>query len=157
SVAAGSPLALPGTFTNPDAQAIHATVDYGDGTGPQLLATGDGTFELTHTFAIPGTYAVKVAVSTGFATATRSLTATAPPAAGEPLGVGPDTLPGATQGTSYTQVLSATGGSGAVRFAVTGGATPPGLALAQDGTLTGTPTAAGEYAFVVTATDATGD
>jgi WD40 repeat protein len=38
-------------------------------------------------------------------------------------------------------------------WAVTSGTLPGGLALAPDGTLSGTPTAAGQFAFTVTATD----
>lgn len=55
----------------------------------------------------------------------------------------------ATTGTSYSDGLST---SPAATFAVTSGALPPGLTLATDGSLTGTPTADGTYTFTVTAT-----
>ena len=47
----------------------------------------------------------------------------------------------------------ASGGSPPFTWSVTVGAVPPGLALGADGSLTGTPTAAGSFAFTVTATD----
>jgi hypothetical protein len=47
----------------------------------------------------------------------------------------------------------ASGGSPPFSWKVTLGAVPPGLALGADGSLTGTPTAAGSFAFTVTATD----
>ena len=40
----------------------------------------------------------------------------------------------------YDQVITATGGVGATTFAVTSGTLPPGLTLASNGELTGTPT-----------------
>ena len=47
----------------------------------------------------------------------------------------------------------ASGGSPPFTWKVTQGAVPPGLTLGADGSLTGTPTAAGSFAFTVTATD----
>src|SRR5450432_3919011 len=47
----------------------------------------------------------------------------------------------------------ASGGSPPFTWAVTSGGLPGGLTLAADGTLSGTPTAAGSFAFTVTATD----
>jgi hypothetical protein len=49
--------------------------------------------------------------------------------------------------------FSASGGSPPFTWRVTAGAVPPGLTLGADGSLTGTPTAAGSFAFTVTATD----
>lgn len=76
------------------------------------------------------------------------------PGAFEPVSVAPATLPGGTVGTAYRQVITASGGVGApYTFAVTSGALPDGLALAADGTLSGTPAVAGTFTFTVTATD----
>jgi hypothetical protein len=49
--------------------------------------------------------------------------------------------------------FSASGGSPPFTWTVTSGALPDGLTLALDGTLSGTPTAVGPFAFTVTATD----
>ncbi|MBI5668553.1 MAG: choice-of-anchor D domain-containing protein [Chloroflexi bacterium] len=66
----------------------------------------------------------------------------------------PATLPDGTVSVVYpNQTITATGGSGTYTFAVTTGALPPGLNLAADGVLSGTPTQEGTYPFTVTATD----
>ena len=65
-------------------------------------------------------------------------------------------LPQWTQGISgYSQTIAATGGTGTITFSKTG-ALPTGLSLAGTGVLSGTPSAAGSYTFMVTATDTTG-
>ena len=69
------------------------------------------------------------------------------------IAVSPTTLPAATTGSSYSQTISASGGTAAYTYAVTSGALPSGLSIASDGTLSGTPTAGGTYNFTVTATD----
>jgi hypothetical protein len=69
-------------------------------------------------------------------------------------------LANGTYDTPYSQTLTATatgGAAGPLTFAVTSGTLPPGLSLASDGTLSGTPTAAGAYTFTVTATDSDSD
>ena len=57
---------------------------------------------------------------------------------------------------AYQASLGATGGNGQLAFSLAGGALPPGISLASDGTLSGTPTAAGTLAFQVRATSADG-
>ena len=59
-----------------------------------------------------------------------------------------------TIGVPYTSSLDASGGLAPYSWAVTGGALPPGLRLAPDGTLSGTPTISGEYSVTFTVTDA---
>lgn len=68
----------------------------------------------------------------------------------------PFTLQDGVVGSGYNQLLLAVGGTPAYTFSVSAGSMPPGLALGSDGTLSGTPTAAGNYAFTVLATDAQG-
>lgn len=65
-------------------------------------------------------------------------------------------LTGGTTGASYSQTITASGGTGPYTFAVTSGAVPAGLTLAPGGGLSGTPTALGTFNFTVTATDANG-
>ncbi|WP_394663379.1 putative Ig domain-containing protein [uncultured Sphingomonas sp.] len=67
--------------------------------------------------------------------------------------VGPASLPDGRYEAAYTQTLSASGGTAPYRYAVTDGALPAGVTLAADGTLSGTPSAFGRFAFTVTATD----
>src|SRR5204862_4616591 len=68
------------------------------------------------------------------------------------LTVNPPSLPSGTQGTAYSQTISATGGFGSYSFAVTSGSLPNGLTL-NAGTLSGTPTLPGTFNFTITATD----
>jgi uncharacterized protein YhjY with autotransporter beta-barrel domain len=59
-----------------------------------------------------------------------------------------------TAAVAYSQSLAgASGGTAPYTYAVTSGSLPAGLSLASNGTLSGTPTAAGNFSFVVTATD----
>ncbi|PHV48495.1 hypothetical protein CSQ91_13395, partial [Janthinobacterium sp. BJB301] len=77
-----------------------------------------------------------------------SMTVTAPT-----ITVAPTVMPAMTAGVAYSQGITAAGGTAPYSYAITGGSVPTGLSLAADGTLSGTPTAAGPYNFTVTATD----
>jgi hypothetical protein len=68
----------------------------------------------------------------------------------------PPTLPAGTTGVAYSQTVSASGGIGTYTFTLSSGTLPTGLSLASGGALTGTPTVAGTYNFVVRATDTNG-
>ena len=62
-----------------------------------------------------------------------------------------------TVGTAYTQTISVSGGVAPLTFSVTGGALPPGLFLdTTTGVISGIPTLAGVYNFVITVTDRDG-
>ena len=111
--------------------------------------TAVGTFNFTVTAsdssAAPGPYAS--------APVAYSLTVTAPsvvlsPAAGA--------LTPRTTALAFTETFSASGGTGPYSFAVTAGGLPPGIGLTSDGVLAGAPTAAGNFNFTLTATDANG-
>src|SRR5690606_1730657 len=65
----------------------------------------------------------------------------------------PVTLPDGTVRSAYSQSFTASGGTAPYAFAVSSGALPAGMSLAADGTLSGTPTGAGDFTFAVTATD----
>jgi hypothetical protein len=74
-----------------------------------------------------------------------------------PLFVTTSTLPGGKVGVPYTtQQLTATGGTNSYTWSLASGTLPAGLTLSSAGAITGTPTAAGDSAFVVSATDANG-
>jgi len=62
-------------------------------------------------------------------------------------------LAGATLGAAYSANLTAAGGTTPYSWAVTSGATPPGVSLSAGGALTGTPTTAGTYSFTAEVTD----
>ncbi len=96
-----------------------------------------------------GTHAV-IVTDANASTAIATATLVDPPAI-----VFDDTpLPPAYLLVPYTASIVATGGTGALAYAVSQGALPPDLVLAADGLLSGTPTAIGPYAFHVAATDA---
>jgi hypothetical protein len=65
-------------------------------------------------------------------------------------------LPNGTLGVPYSTTITASGGTAPYTFAVSVGSTPPGITLASDGSLSGTPVSAGSFPFTVTATDALG-
>lgn len=76
--------------------------------------------------------------------------------------IAPPTLPDATVGLAYSQMLTATGGTAPYQFAIEVGTTrfanspPSGLTLSSDGLLSGAPTQAGTADFTVVVTDANG-
>ena len=60
-------------------------------------------------------------------------------------------------GVAYDSTVLASGGTGAYRFAVIGGALPPGVKLnPTSGTIFGTPTADGAFSYTVQVTDSAG-
>jgi hypothetical protein len=64
-------------------------------------------------------------------------------------------LPPAAVGAPYSQQLSASGGTGPYSFSTAPGALPIWLTLSASGLLSGTPTAAGNFSFAITARDST--
>jgi hypothetical protein len=69
-----------------------------------------------------------------------------------PLTISSSSVPGGEVDLGYAASLVASGGESASTktWSVSGGALPPGLALASDGHISGTPTTAGAYDFTVT-------
>ncbi len=66
SVTEGAAFSRAGSFSDPDTDSWTATVDYGDGSGSQVLALGsDKSFDLNHTYADNGSYTVTVTVNDG--------------------------------------------------------------------------------------------
>jgi hypothetical protein len=129
------------------------TFSLSGGTLPSgMTLAADGT--LSGTPAQPGSFPITVTVTdsngcTGSNTFTLTIacqviTVTNPPnAAG-------------TVGTPFSASFAQSGGIGAVTFSLASGALPNGVALASNGTLSGTPTQPGTFTITVTATDANG-
>ncbi len=139
------------------AQASCDPSGYGEGetrigtVSVQTDAAGDATFFVAATAVAAGT--VITATATGPSTSEFSACVTA--VACPTITVAPMAPPNPQLGVAYTQALTASGGAGSYTFASTG-MLPPGLSLAADGTLAGTPTTAGTFMFTVTATDPNG-
>ncbi|MBL9134060.1 MAG: putative Ig domain-containing protein, partial [Verrucomicrobiaceae bacterium] len=72
-----------------------------------------------------------------------------------PITITPATLPNAVRNASYSQQITASGGTSPYRFSVLSGSLPSGLTLSTGGLLSGTTTAApGSYSFTIQALDA---
>ncbi len=71
------------------------------------------------------------------------------------LAVTTTSLPAATVGVSYAQILSASGGTQPYSWSVASGALPSGLGLSSSGLISGTPTTYQDYSFTVQVTDST--
>jgi hypothetical protein len=65
-------------------------------------------------------------------------------------------LPAGVIGARYEATIAATGGNGQVTYTLAGGEIPPGITLAGNGSLNGTPTAAGNFLFIVRVTSGDG-
>ncbi|MEY3019332.1 MAG: hypothetical protein RLZZ272_316, partial [Actinomycetota bacterium] len=73
-----------------------------------------------------------------------------------PLAITTTELAAGTLGAPYDGTLASSGGTGEASWSVEGGALPDGITLDADGTLSGTPDAAGTSTFVAGATDEDG-
>jgi hyaluronate lyase len=62
-------------------------------------------------------------------------------------------IAGGSVGTSFYQLMQASGGDGLIVWSISSGSLPPGLTLSGGGILTGTPSTSGTYTFTVRATD----
>ena len=65
-------------------------------------------------------------------------------------------LPSGVQNTPYTATVTAYGGVQPYTWSISSGTLPPGLALAPNGTISGTPTTPGNFNFVVQVKDSGG-
>lgn len=72
------------------------------------------------------------------------------------IALNPPTLPAGKVGMSYSQTLTASGGTAPYSFSLSLGALPPGLLLSAEGLLSGTPSTQGTFVFISKATDAGG-
>ena len=155
-----SPSSLPGGTTGtPYSQTLSAS-----GTKPMTWSLASGTLPagltlnangtITGTPTAPGTFNFVVEATNAGGSATQPLSIVVTAATVAPV-ITTTSLPGGTTGTPYSQPLAATG-TAPITWAITSGSLPAGLTLSANGTISGTPTAAGTANFVVEATNAAG-
>jgi len=117
---------------------VAANDDNGSG-GLWSLVTFTAVANTTYRVAIDGYGAASGSTVLGWTIAT-------------PLSVTTASLAPGTTGTAYSATLAAAGGTGTYSWALASGSLPAGVTLAADGTISGTPTAAGTASFTVRVT-----
>ena len=158
SATTGTPFTQSGSIADNGPGPLVATVDYGDGNGPQSLTLTGGAFTLNHTYTQAGTYVITVMAADGGFTGSASIGILVADA----IVVTPPTVTlggnvTATTGTAFTQSGSiADNGSGPLTATVDyGDGTGPQTLVVTNGsfTLSHTYALAGTYTVTVTATD----
>ncbi|NBF09677.1 putative Ig domain-containing protein [Pseudomonas sp. Fl4BN1] len=126
--------------------AVSTAASHGTATasGTNIIYTPTAGYSGSDTFAYTATNA-----SGTSSPATVTITVSAPT-----INLSPTTLPSGTQGTTYSQNLSTSGGTAPYSYAVTSGALPTGMSLNTSGLISGTPSASGTFNLTITATDA---
>ncbi len=140
-------------LSGPDVQATWSLQSGALPPGITLSTSG----VLSGTTTAEGSYGFVVKAQTGSPvdTETYTLTVRQPVVVSSPFA--PAQRPNAEVGVRFAKTLTAAGGSGTYTWSLSSGALPSGVALdASKGTLSGTPQAAGSFAFGLSATDAEG-
>lgn len=168
SLAIGAPTITlaPTTLASGNVNVLYSqTITASGGTSSYTYALTSGTLPTGITLTSAGVLSGTTTQAGSFPitiTATDSSTGTGPftgaqnytlTIAGPTITLAPASLPNATVGSGYGQTLTASGGTAPYTFAVTQGLLPPGIALTSAGSLSGTPTTAGDFSFTAVATD----
>jgi PKD repeat protein len=151
----GSLFSQGGSFTDPGADTWTATVDYGDGSGPQTLALVGKTFTLSHTYGDNGTYKVRITVNDDDTAGSDEVTVTVANVAPTVNGGGDATT---DEGTAFTGSGTFTDPgtdtwTATVDYGDGGGALPLTLGAGKTFTLSHTYADNGTFAVTVTVTD----
>jgi uncharacterized repeat protein (TIGR03806 family) len=129
------------------------SLDGGSSLPAGLSLSTAGVVSGSPTAAGDATFTIRVVDAAGVA-ATRTFSLHVNPALSITTGA---TLPGGSIAVPYAGVtFTATGGTGARTWEVSGGTLPPGLALSSAGVLAGTPIAAGSHVFTLLVRDGLG-
>ncbi len=86
-----------------------------------------------------------------------SITVSVSGTAGSSITFSSTSLPAATAGQAYSTQISASGGVSSLTYVLSSGSLPTGLTMSSTGLISGTPTAAGNNSFGVTASDTSGN
>jgi hypothetical protein len=127
------------------------------GTLPAGLSLNATSGQISGTPTVAGSYPLIVKVTDSSApvqSATKSLTITVS-AAVAPVQITTSSVPSGQTGTAYSTSLTAAGGTTPYSWSISSGALPAGLSLSASGTISGTPTASGSFAFSAKVTDST--
>ena len=121
---------------------------------PSGLSISASTGLISGTPAASGTFSFAVTVKDSASPAQTASASTSIVVGAIPLTLTTPTLPSGTSGTSYSQSLHASGGTGSYTWSVTSGSLPAGLSLASTtGVISGTPAVNGTFSFAVTVKD----
>lgn len=149
------PAGVVGTPYSQALAAVSGTIPYSwnvlSGSLPAgLTLSSAGLLAGTPSEASSSTFTARVADAVS-ATATRTFTIVITGS----LDITTSALPDARTGVSYAQTLAVSGGTGPYAWTVLGGSLPPGLVLGEaNGTISGTPSTLGSFAFTAKVTDA---
>ena len=139
--------------TGSDAQATWSLLS--GSLPPGLTLSEQGLLKGTPTSEGSYGFAVKAQYGNAIDTKEYTLSVRQPLSVKSPFG--PARPPSSEVGIRIAKTFTATGGSGTYTWAVVSGSMPPGVVLnGTQGTIAGAPTAAGVFAFGVTATDSEG-
>lgn len=155
----------PVTLPNPVAGVAYSqTLSASGGVAPYTFALTAGALPVGLSFTSAGTLS-----GTPVASGTFNFTITAQDVNGESsaraygvtiaapaLVLTPTTLPAGSPGVAYSQSFSTSGGIAPYSYALDSGALPVGVSFSSAGVLSGTPTVAGTFNFVIRSTDSTG-
>ncbi|WP_267555711.1 putative Ig domain-containing protein, partial [Rhizobium rhizogenes] len=146
--------------------AYSQTISAIGGTSPYTYTLTAGALPAGLTLSSSGTVSGTPTASGSFnftVTARDSSTGTGAPFSGSraysmavsapTIAIAPTTLSAGTVASPYSQTITASGGTGPYTYTVTAGALPSGLTLSSSGTVSGTPTAGGNFNFTVSARD----
>ncbi|WP_181883661.1 putative Ig domain-containing protein [Sphingorhabdus pulchriflava] len=106
----------------------------------------------TFSFTVTATDTTITGVGAPFSVSGNYALTVAPPV----IAIDQASLPSATVASAYSTTVTASGAIAPYSYAITAGALPAGLSLSSGGTLSGTPTAGGNFNFTITATDSSG-
>ncbi|MBA0448028.1 putative Ig domain-containing protein [Stenotrophomonas maltophilia] len=160
NASAGAPMAAGSTITI-DASSCQGVAGFGIGSVTTPASNGTATVTSHAASRISYAHSGNGSTTDTFAfddgTGTNNVLVTVHiQAAASPITILPATVPPATVGTPYAGAsFSASGGVAPYTYTVPPGTLPNGMTLSSSGSLSGTPTAQGTFAFSVTASDST--